>query len=157
MRALRDDPVVQEMVLFARPNLTGFNLVRAFVDSQDVAYHAVRGVSTAAVSVAKEIGQWGHVVILPPVIVVDSPLIQCHLPEHGADVELAEIQRGALLYNTGETRVAVHVVHVSALPDFLKRVGKEASILRDLMKDISSEEHLGPDNKEVERHTDVGE
>jgi hypothetical protein len=124
---------VQQMELFRQPDLVGFNFVRAHTDNRDVAFDAVRGVVTAALSTAAKIGKWKHNVLYVPIIVVDSPLMQCHLPANAGELALQEVQEGSLLYNPGGKfgHVVVRVIHINALPAFLEKVKEEGVKLYD--------------------------
>jgi hypothetical protein len=142
MKALAGIEAVQSMRLFRRPDLIGFNLVRVHTDNQDTAFHAVRGVTTASLSLAAEIGKWRHYVLFPPVIVVDSPLLQCYLPAGKDDYVLREIKEGSLIYNPGGgcERTPIQVIHVDALQSFLETVKKESAELGRHIRQITDDE-----------------
>lgn len=128
-------PRMERMKIFAPHALTGFNLVRAHTEHQDAAFHAVSGVSAAATTVAEHIGKFGHRVLYPPVIVVDSPLMRCHLPANDAEVELAQIAHGVLLHNPGiANRVLIHVVHVDYVAEFLRNIREDATTLAEFVR-----------------------
>lgn len=131
----KDASPIASMDMFRPPGeLVGFNLARAHTDNQDTAFHAMRGVSGAAEATANNISKHGHAVMYLPVIVIDSPLMQCFLPDGQDDVELTEIGRGVLLYPTGPgSRTLIHVVTVEALPEFLGRVASDSEKLRSLV------------------------
>ncbi len=128
MQVMAEIETVQAMRLFRRPDLIGFNLVRVHTDNQDVAFQAVRGVTTASLSVADAIGKWKHNVLFVPIIVVDSPLLQCYLPASRDDYVLREIKEGSLLYNPGGEyyRTLVQVIHIDVLQSFLETIKKES-------------------------------
>ncbi len=127
MDIMATSEAVQKMTLFRRPDLVGFNFARAHTDNQDAAFHAIRGVTAAAVSVAARIGKWKHNILYVPIVVVDSPLMKCSLPADTNDLLLQEVQEGTLLYNPGgkSGRVSVHIMHINAFPAFLKTIKKE--------------------------------
>jgi hypothetical protein len=127
---------VQGMPLFQAPELIGFNFVRAHTDNQDAAFHAVRGVTTAAVSVAKKISEYGHAVLYVPIVVIDSPLMQCYLPEKSDAVSLEEIKSGSLIYNTGTEHVMVRILHINALPQFIETIKRDGTALHAKLREI---------------------
>ncbi|WP_158715918.1 hypothetical protein [Streptomyces sp. NRRL B-24720] len=132
--AAEEHPSILEMDILRPKALTGFNLVRTHTDNQDAAFHAMRGVSTSATSVAEEIGKYGHAVIYLAVIVVDTPLFECTLPTGRDETKLRRIDRGFLVYPSEPgSRIPVHVVTADALPDFLQIVSTESMTLSNLV------------------------
>lgn len=65
-----------------------------------------------------------------PIIVVDAPIMQCHLSNESDDVLLEEVQSGILLhswefpdlYGPGRTLTRIHVVNVGALAVFIEQI-----------------------------------
>lgn len=133
VRKLATRPAVQRMAMFAPKNLVGFRLAKAHTDNQDAAFHAVQGITSACLATARDIGSDGHSVIFLPVIIVDAPLFQCHLPHAEAEIQISRVPRGVLLhtYEPGEFAL-VHVVHVDELPAFIGELRKDADRLARL-------------------------
>lgn len=125
---LAGDQSVQTMNMFKVPDLVGFRLIRAFTDNQDTAYHAVLGLASACLLTADTIGRYNHRVIYVPVVVIDSPLLICHLPDDGEEIELSQASQGLLLHNSGDRHVIIHVLHVDALADFVAKSKEDAVI-----------------------------
>jgi hypothetical protein len=132
------------MRLFRRSKLIGFNLARAFntEHQQDAAFQAIRGTTAACISTADAIGKWGHSVIYIPMIVVDSPLLQCYLPADKEGYALEETREGTILYNTGlvdasvdrSNILTVHVLNIDALRPFLETVKQDATSLYEFIR-----------------------
>jgi hypothetical protein len=140
LRRVADIPAIQEYLIFQRPQLEGFNFVRAMSDNQDAAFQAIRGVASACLSTARWIGENGHSVVYVPIVVVDSPLFECHLPMGQEEVELVQVQHGMMLYNSGESHVPIHVVHVDGLESFISTAKINATELHQrLVQENSSE------------------
>jgi hypothetical protein len=135
---------VQRMRLFRQPNLTGFNLVRAFNENQDAAFHAIQGTSAACIATADRIGRYGHRVLYVPILVVDAPLLQCHLPAGTKEYLLNEVKEGVLVYNPGTEwrpdRLTIHIIHIDALRSFLETVKWEGRELFRLIRPLIIEE-----------------
>jgi hypothetical protein len=134
MKSVYNSEPVQQMRLFSQPKLTGFNLVRAFntENQQDAAFQAIRGTIAACTATAGSIGRWGHNVLYIPVVVIDSPLLQCYLPADSENYELEEVSEGSVLYNTGTMRdversnmLTVHVLHIDALAQFIQAAKRD--------------------------------
>ena len=119
--------------MFKPPALIGFRLVRAHTDNQDAAFHAVAGLTTGCLATADAIGRHDHSVLYVPIIVVDWPLVGCHLPEGTTDPELTEVQQGFLLHRPGSDHTIVHIVHINALTDFLTAAKRDAATLNKLV------------------------
>lgn len=136
MSSVRDMDRVQRMRLFRRPDLVGFNIVRAHNDNQDAAFHAVHGLGAACLETAQHLGQWKHRIIFPPIIVVDSPLLQCYLPAGAKDYVLREAQEGVLLSNPGGDtgRIVMFVVHISALHQFVGEMKVDSKDLYEIIR-----------------------
>lgn len=129
-----DNSAVHAMELFHAPERIGFRLMRAFGDNQDAAFQAISGVSVGATAMAKDIGQHGHSVLFPPVVVVDSPLFECYLADLTGELCTDALDRGVVLHPTQPGRFAlVHVVHVDALPGFVHSINENVSRLRTLL------------------------
>ena len=123
---------VQHMKLFEVMPLVGFRLVRVHTDNQDAAHHAVIGLGSACASTAAAIGRYGHSVIYPPVIVIDAPLLQCHLPDEGSDLEITEVPSGLLLHRA-EHHTPIHVVHIDSFTEFIETILRETSELASIV------------------------
>lgn len=131
---ISDESIVQEMNFFHAPNLLGFQLLRAFTNNQDSAFHAVSGLSGACLSIAEDIGRGGHRVLFVPILVVDSPLFQCHLPEGSSEIELSPILHGAMLHTHAVGhRVLIQIVHIDALTEYVVEAIENSMVLNELV------------------------
>ncbi len=127
---IADLPSVQQMAMFLRPTLVGFRLIRAHTDNQDAAFHVVAGLSAACAATADAIGRHGHRVLYVPTVVVDSPLLQCHLPDTADSLDIVQVPRGLLLHSLGDARfAAIHVVHIDSLAGFIAELQRDSSCL----------------------------
>ncbi|GAA2415700.1 hypothetical protein GCM10010191_27530 [Actinomadura vinacea] len=111
--------------LLKPPERLGFNLVKAYSGNQDAAFHAVYGVTNAAIGSARledEDLATGSTAFIP-VTVVDAPLFQCYLPQGSEDLVIERIEHGLLIRHLvdGES-VLMHIVTVKELPNFLDSI-----------------------------------
>jgi hypothetical protein len=132
------------LTFFNKPSLVGFNLVRTHTDNQDAAFHAVQGVTRASRATAFALRHHRTKLFYLPVIVVNSPIVRCHLPESSADVQLEEIQRGVLLHSwdsmeddpPGRSSTRVHIVHIASLPDFVDDLKRDTKKFLELLNEF---------------------
>ncbi|XVV05949.1 hypothetical protein ACQPW3_11375 [Actinosynnema sp. CA-248983] len=134
------DKQLQNLSFFRAPELCGFNLVRAHTENQDAAFHAMRGTIGAALATARDIGQYGHKVLYPPVIVVDAPILQCFLPGVNEELRLTEVKWAQVLVNFGDVandrpgHYMVHVVHIDELSKVVRDFKSDTVKLQELIK-----------------------
>lgn len=103
---------------------------RAHVDNQDVAFHAVSGLAAACCATADAIGRTGYRVLYVPVLVIDAPLLQCHLPDGTNEPELKAIARGLLLHSPAPGKfVVMRIVHIEALDEFVAEAQRDSALL----------------------------
>lgn len=143
LEAVATDGVLTEMPPFDGRGRTGYAVatgLRKPRDGGDPAYAAVRSVTSAATAVAERIGQSGHSVVFPPVIVLDTPLISCHLPEEGEEPVLERADRILLWHPTGTGGLLpVNIITEDALDDLLRGTGAAA----DRLSTLAVERELG--------------
>jgi hypothetical protein len=148
VRSIDRDPAVQSLTFFDKPPLVGFNLVRTHTENQDTAFHAVHGVTTASRAIASKSKNSKHAMLYVPVIVVNSPIMQCHLPNKGNDIELKEVQHGVLLHSwevveaAGSVRslTRVHVVNIESLPEFIEDLKRDSDRLLQMLTSRKEED-----------------
>ena len=120
-----------------KEGLIGYSARQAFSDS-DVAY-------VAAIGVAKACDSWIHrpeneyvppYAFAFPVIVVDSPILQCSLGE-GGSIEVSEVEQGEFLFVARLPRYfgsCIRLVSASRLPVFAHEAKAVADLLRTEFK-----------------------
>lgn len=129
--------------VFVTPGRVGYSIACALLEgpqSDDAAYNAVAGVTSAAHAIATEPPPslvWLCRLVLP-VLVVSTPLIECWLDENGEN-QLAERDMLTLVWGdavrTESTGAVIHVVHERALDAYVAKVRSAFEHLREVSHD----------------------
>jgi hypothetical protein len=124
---------------------TGHAFTQAFRGSEgDAAFAAVTGSISAAHGIVAEFERGGattviaHIVV--PTVVVDAPVIECHLGEDG-DVRLEQIQEADLFWPAGGARATVvRILHESQVGTYAEALHAD---LTALFAKLPSKDALG--------------
>ncbi len=93
---------IQSLPLFQIPDRAAYSITQAFTSGHDVAYDAAMSVSKAAGSLIRDANKYtsiGHPIALLtfPVIVVDAPVVEAYLDEHG-EMIVSAVDSGVLIW-----------------------------------------------------------
>lgn len=133
-----------------KSNRCGYSLRQAFSDGKDQAFSATISAAKAAEHAATSLERWNSATFrfAFPVIVVDTPIVECTLGDDGS-LESCEIPQGELLLSTKFSSSffsCLRIVNVEHIKDFVyeaKRVSdaiisEYAAPEQDLLKDAQT-------------------
>jgi hypothetical protein len=131
--------------------VAAYSVRQAFTNEVDSAYTAAMNVLKAChghvrTKTASSMGLY----LAFPVIVVDSPLVQCRLDAAG-QIELLEVEQGEFLFRGHPLGTCIRIITASYLPAFAAEAKQVADQLREDLK--ASEDRIV---KEVKRMADRG-
>lgn len=124
--------VLSKKAIFNGDGLCGYMATVGFSEpnaGSDQAYSALQGVTSAATSLAKAVGNHGHSVIFPPVAVTSGPLFMCYLLDDVDEPVLEEVERILVWHPGKDGLIPVNVITERWFPSFLEDARSAADSL----------------------------
>jgi hypothetical protein len=117
-----------------KPDLVAYSFRQAFSEV-DVAYTASIGVVKACESLVRATSRYDTFAFAFPVIVTDSPLVQCVLGENG-EIQVQQVSKGEFLFSGHDLGTCIRVLNIDALDDY---VGEAQKVAPRLLRQFGAE------------------